>query len=803
MKISKITSSVVLLLASSFHIMVSAQQQPEQNQVLNQVKQNIKGQVTDDVSRSALAGASVQLQDQGKLLQASITDVDGTFLLTDVAPGRYTILLTCMGYESRQLSDLLVTAGKEVTVTITLAEKTNKLDVVVVTAGVQQNGNNEMALVSSRTFSPEDTRKFAGSLGDPSRMIANGPGIVSGNDSRNDIIVRGNSPNGLLWQLEGIDIPNPNHYGSLNSTGGPVSILNNNNLGRSEFFSGAFPAQYGNAASSAFDLQLRNGNSGKHEFLGEMSFTGFELGAEGPLSKHPKASYLVNYRYSTLGLLHKTGLSMGTGKSVPQYQDLNFKIFLPVSAKSSISLFGLGGPSKVSFLGSEKDTSAAGNVYSGENENLKTSYFKAITGVTLATNFNRKTYGKLSLGYSTAYEQIDIDSVSAATRIAYAYSSHTYKTSRGTAAYNLAHKFDGTKSIYAGISVAAIHFILNDKLRQQDKDLIRLDQDENTLLTQAYLQYKHRITDRLTVTGGIHFQHLSLNGEMAVEPRVGLKYYAGARSILSLGYGLHSQMQSPLVYFLQTHTAGQTQYTNKQLGFTKNQHFVGGYTLHITNTLYIKSEAYFQYLSNVPVAAYSSGYSVLNEGAGFGGNAKDSLKNNGTGSNTGLELTLEKSFSKGYYFMITGSVFDSRYKGSDGIKRNTAFNSHYVLHLLAGKEFKIGRKNNTLSVNLKVSAIGGRYASPIDIAASQKENNTVYDEISAPYSLRQPGYFRADMKAGYRANFRKATLEFGIDLQNFTANKNTYLQKYNHRTGSIITQYQQGFLPIPYLRFTF
>lgn len=310
--------------------------------------------------------------------------------------GRQSIVISFVGYEGQVINEILVTSGKEVIINISLTEKITQLNEVVVKGSSKRAVNNEMVVVSGRTFNADDARKYAGSLGDPSRMVGGFAGVSSSNDSRNDIIVRGNSPNGLLWQMEGIDIPNPNHYGSLSSTGGPVSILNNNNLGKSDFLTGAFPAQYGNAISSVFDLRLRNGNRDKTEFLTEISFTGFEIGAEGPIVKNKGSSYLLNYRYSTLGVLNIFGLNFGTGKAVPQYQDLNFKILLPVSEKSNISFFGLGGSSKVNFLGAGADIPDGTNLYSAENENLYTNYFTGIIGSALETNFNKKTFESVS-----------------------------------------------------------------------------------------------------------------------------------------------------------------------------------------------------------------------------------------------------------------------------------------------------------------------------------------------------------------------------------------------------------------------
>jgi hypothetical protein len=508
--------------------------------------------VTDETTRSPIGLATVSVVGFGSI--ATTTDSLGNFRLLNVPLGRQTIQVSFMGYETQMLTEVLVTQGKEVMLNITMVEKMRQLDEVVVKGTGRRSSINEMTTVSSRTFNPDDTRKFAGTLGDPSRMIAGSAGVASSNDSRNDIIVRGNSPSGVLWQMEGLDIPNPNHYGSLSSTGGPVSMLNNNNLGKSEFFTSAFPAQYGNALSGVFDLRLRNGNSDKQERVAEISFTGFEVGVEGPFSSKSKASYLFNYRYSTVGVLSSLGLDVGVGKAVPKYQDVNFKIFVPLTAKSKLAIWGMGGPSKINFMGNDVDTTSDSNAYGDENENTKTAYFKGMGGITYETNFSSKTYGKLSLGYSYASEKVETDSISNPHRVAYASEYHKYTTGRLAAAYNLSHKFDAKNSLAAGANLALIKFNLFDKelMNGGTSEKVNVDQNDQTGLIQVYAQWKHRFTEKLTLNTGLHFQTLLLNNTSAVEPRIGLKYAFAPRQTLSLGYGLHSQMQNPLVYFYQT-----------------------------------------------------------------------------------------------------------------------------------------------------------------------------------------------------------------------------------------------------------
>lgn len=763
--------------------------------------QTIKGQVVDQISKSPIQGATITLD--GNSSATAITKEDGSFSLLNVPVGRQNIIISCVGYEPQIINEILVTSGKEVIIHSSLTEKVTHLNEIIVKGKSNRRVKNEMVTVSGRSFNAEDTRKYAGSLGDPSRMVAGFAGVSSSNDSRNDIIVRGNSPTGLLWEMEGIDIPNPNHYGSLSSNGGPVSILNNNNLGKSDFLTGAFPAQYGNVISSVFDLTLRNGNTDKTEFLTEVNFTGFELGAEGPLSKKHKSSFIVNYRYSTVGILSNFGLDFGTGKAVPQYQDLNFKFSLPLSEKNKLSIFGLGGPSKINFLGKDID-STSDNFYSTGNQNLFTKYFMGVVGLTLETNFDKKTYGKLSFGYSNTNENIKQDSIARISMNSFRNYESSYKTNRFSVSYFFSHKFNSKNNLIAGTDNSLIHFNLFDKnvYGGGTSEKINIDQKNNLALIQFYSQWQHRFTENFLVDVGAHFQMLTLNHSNAEEPRIGLKYVTPHKNIFGFGYGWYSLMQNPLIYFYQTDINGKVYYTNKNLGFTRSEQFVASYDYNISRNIHLKTEIYYQLIKNAPVETRPTGFSLLNEGAGFGEDEKDSLVNKGRGRNYGVEFTVEKYFAKGSYFLVTASLFDSKYKGSDGIERNTAFNTKYAFNILAGKDFKVG-KDNIFMANVKVTSVGGKYVSPINIIASQNSNETEYDETVNPYSLRESPYFRADMKLGYRKNYKQSTLELGINLENFTMHKNIFIQQYNKDKNKIVDQYQQGFLPVPYFRLTF
>src|SRR5688572_7247398 len=379
-----------------------------------QSTQTLRGRIVDEVDNTPLIGVNIIVVSTTDTQLGSTTDIDGNYRIEGVPVGRQTIKVTYVGYEEQTVSNIVVTAGKEVILNFGLTETVSELSEVVVVADTKEDKtatNNDLAVVSARSFNVDDTKRYAGALGDPSRMAANFAGVVGGNDSRNDIVVRGNSPTGMLWQLEGLNIPNPNHFGALVSTGGPVSILNNNNLDKSDFMTSAFPAQYGNATAGVFDLRLRDGNNQKREFMGQVGFNGFEFGAEGPFSKKSKASYIVNYRYSTLAIFQTLGIEFGTGSNTPLYQDINFKASFPTGEKGKLSFFGLGGLSEIDLLGSEADLNEDTDLYGSENQDSYPRYNTRIAGLTYETNVSSSTFLKLTAGYSSTSEYFYSDSL--------------------------------------------------------------------------------------------------------------------------------------------------------------------------------------------------------------------------------------------------------------------------------------------------------------------------------------------------------------------------------------------------------
>ncbi len=773
--------------------------------------QRIRGTVTDKESKMVLPGVVVVVIDL-KPSPGGVTDADGQYVIDSVPVGKHTIEVRCVGYESRILREVLVTTAKEVLLPVELEEKV--VEMVEMIIGTKREHINEMALVSTRTFDVQETERYAGSRGDPARMASNFAGAQGGDDSRNDIVVRGNSPQGILWRMDGVDIPNPSHFSIPGTTGGPVSMLNNKMLANSDFFMGAFPAEYGDAVAGVFDVRLRNGNNKKYEYTAQLGLLGTEASAEGPLSRKSGSSFLVNYRYSTLQLFQGLNIKIGT-TSVPQYQDASFRLHFPMGKKGELSFFGLGGTSRIDLIVSTLTTPES-QLY-GESD--RDQYFTSKTGLvggTYTRNINKNTYTKLTIAQTGGNVWAQHDKVFRSATFAVDSMKNVlgydFTTLSTVAHWFVNKKISARQTLKFGVVNKYYHVNFEDSSRQfpttrQDWQ-VRSDYTGGTNLAQAYIQYKLRPTEAMTLTGGLHAQYLSHNGSAALEPRVAMRYSMGNAGTLTAGYGLHSQMQPLYQYFAQLPQDPKGLLQNYNLGFTRSHHLVTGYERPLGQGVRLRVEGYGQYLFNVPVEVrVGSSYSGLNQGSTFSRNFPDTLQNTGTGYNYGLELTLEKTYSRGYYVLFTASAFDSKAAGNDGVYRNTDYNTQYAANVLVGYEKKIG-KYSTFTSGIKATVIGGKLYSPVDTTASNALGDMVVID-NERNTLRFESYFRTDLKLGIRLNSKRLTHEIALDLVNVTNTKNILALTYSADLAAqgvaypFYTQYQLGFLPIFYYRVDF
>ena len=642
-------------------------------------------------------------------------------------------------------------------------------------------------------------------------MASNFAGVQGADDSRNDIIVRGNSPLGVIYRVEGITIPNPNHFAISGSSGGPLSILNNKFLGNSDFFSGAFPAEYGNSTAGVFDLKIRNGNSEKTEFTGQVGLFGAEFLMEGPLSKKSAASYLVMYRKATLKIFNLLGLDLGTS-AIPNYQDFAAKVNLPFEKGGNLSLWAMGGNSNIEILISEQTDSTQIDLYGENTKDQRFGTGMMVGGATYTKPLNETSFIKsttcvnleqqLSNHDTVSRDPNNWSNVSLAPYMAYNFNKIRYSNS---SSFN--KKLNKKNTLKVGWVADFTNFSFIDSATTNSSLQTyrnRFNKEGSYFMIQPYLSWKHKFSDDLILTAGLTSLYMSLGDSYSpIEPRMGLKWNVSEKGALSFGMGYHSQTQ-PLYtrYYI---NEGNTTAHNEDLGLTYSKHIVLGYSHQLNKNFGLKTEAYYQDLTGIPVETSESAFSLTNAGSGFARVFPDTLNNNGTGYNYGLEVTIQRYFNKNWHALFSGCLYNSRYTPSDGIERNTSFNGIYAANFLAGREFQI--KNNTLGLGVKVTGAGGKRKGIVDHAASEEQGEVIFQDAGFNESQFKD-YFRFDIKTTYKINKNKITHEIGIDLVNVTSSKNILSYSYAPNStpdlnDDVVENYQLGFLPIFYYRIDF
>ena len=764
--------------------------------------QTLRGTIIDMDSQLPLIGVSVRVVGDDKFNGAA-SDANGAFKLEKIVAGRITLQLSYMGYETKTIPDIEVNTGKEKVLNLSMQESVQKLNEVVIKATKNKGeATNQMSLISTRSISAAETKRYAGGLDDPSKILSNFAGVIASQNGGNDIIVRGNSPKYIQWRLDGVEITNPTHFADQNSVSGGVSALNNSLLTASDFSSGAFSPEYGDVLSGVYDVKLRTGNNQKFETSLGVGVQGTDLTVEGPFKKGYGGSFLVNYRYSTISLLNNLGVIKLDG--VLNYQDGAFKIVLPTKKLGTFSLFGLAGLSdgslkdvkadKIAIPGNETITSDISEDY--DKDNYLSNY-----GMNHTISLNDRSFIKTTLSYSNSGIKEDVFKIkttkiynrqgeflrdSVDNRDLNYQSRIKNSVYRGAITYN--NKLDAKNTIQIGTKYARFGFDYKQSSVQDNSGAMftLADFNENISTLNNFISWKHRFNEDITIVAGIHNMNVLYNKKSTIEPRLALNWQINSTSSFSAGYGKHSTMESVHNYFARVKQPdGSVTEPNKNLDLLKADHYVVGYEKHFGENIRVKLEAYYQKLYNLPVENNdTSNYATINEGTDF---RYVELVNKGTGKNYGAELTLERFFSKGYYYLMNASLYNSTYKTLEGVERNTKYNGNYLVNILFGKEFaNLGKKKNqTFNLNAKVFFGGGQRYIPLltdtqGRLAVDPANNKFWDYKKA-YEKKFEDIYQVNLSASYKWNKPKVTHELFITLDNITNNKGKLSEYYDEK----------------------
>lgn len=761
----------------------------------------IKGRIIDKQSKLPLPGVAVSVVSLNPA-KNTVTDADGYFRFTGIPVGRHSLEASFVSFQKAKISEVLLSSGKDLEINFELQEQLNNLNEVVVYSAKNKKALNPMASVSARSFSVEETSRYAAALFDPARMAQSFAGVAAAEDD-NNIVIRGNAPKSVLWRLEGIEIFNPNHFADEGASGGAISMINANVIGASDFYTGGTPAEFGNAISGAFDLQFRKGNTDKREYSYMLGVLGAAASLEGPFKKGSKSSYLFSYRYSSLALLDKVGLSL-SDVGIPVYQDVSYNFVFPTKKAGTFSFFGIGGNSNVEDKALRDNTQWKERV---DYADQKFTFNSGNTGLKHTMILNDKMYLKNVVVYSKSQNTDKIDTLrqNYETDI---YSRNDYKNGAIRYSGQLNYNPSAGNTIRSGVIASFLSYNLKGLEYSYPKQALNevLNKKGTANSIDVYSQWKHDINEGLNFNLGLHSNYFSYSNNFYLEPRLSLNWWVKPNQQISLGLGAYSRLEPLAYYFANDELKESAYYSAQKLKPTRSVEAILAYEKIFGESLKFKAEAYYQHLYKVPVSNNSNYNFTTINASGIGAifaTDYSPLVNEGTGRNYGLELTLERFLNKGYYFLITSSVFDSRYKNKDGKEFNTTFNSRFMSNFVAGKEWHKGKNGkNIFGLNGKVIYTGGRKYTPILLAESRARQEQVNDETKVN-TLTADAYFRIDFSSSYRINRGKVSHTFFLDAQNLLNRVNSLGYYYDLDTKNLKKSNLGGIIPVLNYRLEF
>lgn len=724
----------------------------------------IRGTLTDAASGQTLPGVTVVILDSNPVTGAA-TDEKGNFRIGNLSIGRYAIQASLVGYEPAVFREIVVSSAKETFLSISLQEQVNELSEVVVRPTVnKEEPLNRMATAGARMLSVEEASRYAGGYDDPARLVSTFAG-VAGSMNSNGIAIRGNSPQFLQWRMEGVEVPNPTHFTDITGVGGGIlTALSSQMLGNSDFFTGAFPAEYGNALSGVFDMQMRSGNNQNYEHAVQAGVIGVEFSSEGPFRKGGQASYLFNYRYSSMALADNLFPGVVGDAAGMRYQDLSFKLNFPTRRAGTFSVWGIGLIDH--FLQSVPQDTAEwlSSKFEGYGDFRQ---IKAMGGAGHKIFIDNNTYLKSSLAMSYTRNQLLLE--------------HTYtdwstfpvtdmKGVNTNVIFDtyLNKKFSAAHLNRTGINVTGLFYDVDYSANRDINEyppqaMVNFAKHSGySMMLSAYSQSSLRLSEKVTLNAGIHAMYFALNRRWSFEPRAGVKWQAAPKHSFALAYGLHSRRENLDYYFVEETTQTGAIPVNRKLNFAKAHHLVLSYDWSASENLHLKVEPYYQYLYNVPVAKDSL-LSLINYQSFY---LLFPLVNDGAGKNYGIDFTFERYLHNGYYYLLTASLFESHYQGGDGLWRNTRLNRNFLINALGGKEWRLGKhEQNILGVNLRCSFQGGDRYIPVDEAASIATQAVVYDNSQA-YEAQLPAAFISHLTVSYKINKKSSAHEIALKFIN-------------------------------------
>ena len=769
--------------------------------------QTLRGVVTDAISGEPLIGATVKLVESDK---GAVTDIDGNYRIEVGKTGRYTIETSYVGYETGVMKEVLIAGAKEAVIDIALRENSQELGEVIVRPRVNKLATvNPVAIAGGVMLSMEEANRYAGGYNDPARLVTAFAG-VAGNGDGNGISVHGNAPQFMQYRIEGIEIFTPNHFADLYGAGfGMVSALNSNVISNSDFFVSTFNANYNNALSGVFDVKMRAGNNEKYENTVQLGTVSLEWTSEGPLSKKNNSSYIINYRYGFTSLARELGI-LDTNGSQYDFMDMSMKFNFPTKRAGTFSLFALGFYDKSWDV--ELDIEDIHSIYDASSQDGK--LFNALAGISHKIHFDNKWTWRTTAAFNMQNNKADMEywglkRTNGQLLMPIAYEGKDYpfsylkqNESRIVVNTELSKQLTPRWLTQFGGEYSHRFFDLSYRTAENVYEPVPetpyYATKDNTGLASMYWSNLWKPAEGLSLNLGLSGTYFLLSKDASIEPRVSMKWEPNTRDAISLGYGLHSMIEKLDAYFLRD---DQGNLANKDLGLSKSHHLLATYTHKLTDNLVFRMNAYYQYGFDTPVGINGSTFCTVNRLFNY---IEEPLVNKGNTRNYGGDITLEQYMSRGFYGQVNGSLFKAEYRGLDKKWRPQLYDRGYMVKLLAGKEWMMGKhKQNVFNVSAKYTLQGGLRHTPIDldamkakVAAGIIDDEPIYKQDEVMTKQFDPTNM-IDLTVSYKINCKKVSHTIAFEGINILQNETPYAERYDLTTGQL--RYDKSGISLPNL----
>lgn len=756
--------------------------------------QTLRGTVRDAENTRPLMGATVTLE-SGRPISTVVsvaTNPDGAFSFENLRPGYYTLSVSLNGFEGLRVVELNVASGKEQNLDLLLQPSSGQLPEATIVALLPSR--RKLLPIGEIPLSREQILRFPVTFFDPLRLATAYPGVAQTDDGTNSISIRGNTPSSVRWRLEGVEIVNPNHLPNAGTfsdrpatASGGVLMFSAQLLDNSSLLTGVMPAGYGDANGGIVDMYLRKGNDRQHEFTAQAGLIGIDMAAEGPLGKRnhesgqAPASYLVNYRYSTVGLLGQLGVSFGDEQI--NFQDLSFNLNFKGRKGGNWSVFGMGGLNENIFL--HKSDSIEIKAYK-DFFDIDFSSKTGVIGVRNFTQYSHRAWLKAAAAASGQYSERLSSSPTFLERNSVDNISETALSCSTTLGLPLNSRFDWQ----IGVIGTVRFYQANSQFEGGEKRPVEVQYTT----TQPWVQISWKNARKTTeVDWGLHMYNLNISTqseeEVTFNPRVSFSQRLGKHQFIAAAG-----------YFTEALPLGTTwENTLKTRSSLKASL---GYVWAISPLWSFRVEKFWQRFNNTPYIADNFA-SVANISDFRLFDRFPTIIILPRGRNSGIEMMLERRFSGSWFANLNATLIDSKYpvpeqSGLSGSRLvSSRWDIGHIANLTFGKEWQREKKpgfERSIGLNGRAVWTGGVREAEIHTISKQLRT-TVFNEYKGFNSV-YPDYFRLDVRVYWRkyiGNRRNST--FALEFQNLTNKQNFAYHYYDPHTDRVENKFQLGTIP--------